>query len=435
MSKLSRRLILAAASLAALAAIAWWMIHIPAVQDAIFRRVIERTLAATRNDLLAPDALRVVLCGTGNPLADRDRAAACTAIFAGGNIYLVDIGPGAWKNLALWHIPAARVAAVMFTHFHSDHIGDLGEAQHRDWANGRDHPLRVYGPPGVDQVVNGFAQAYSLDEGYRIAHHGAALMSPQNWQMQPLAVKIDTPAGASPCAGGTATVLEENGLKVTAFTVNHAPVAPAYGYRFDYKGRSVVVSGDTKPCANLVAVSKGADVLIHEGQVGASGQADSGSGGTIGNARVAKIMADIRRYHTTPVEAATEANEAGVQLLVMSHLGPPTPNALARIAFMRGVADVRPHGVILGYDGLLLTLPAGSKEIETSYGPLTVSTRRLELVTDRHVLDAADEARAQTLDRSRHFRVIESFRQLREDHRQFQPRQVRPETEMLPDAE
>jgi len=94
---------------------------------------------------------------------------------------------------------------------------------------------------GVDQVVNGFAQAYSLDEGYRIAHHGIALMSPENWQMQPLAVKIDTPVGTSPCAGGSATVLEENGLKVTAFTVDHAPVAPAYGYRFDYKGRSVVV--------------------------------------------------------------------------------------------------------------------------------------------------------------------------------------------------
>ena len=203
MSKLSRRLILAAAALAALAAIAWWMIHIPAVQDAIFRRVIARTLAETRNDLLAPDALRVVLCGTGNPLADRERAAACTAIFAGGNIYLVDIGPGAWKNLALWHIPAPRIAAVMFTHFHSDHIGDLGELNIETWANGRDHPLRVYGPVGVDQVVNGFAQAYSLDEGYRIAHHGIALMSPANWQMQPLAVKIDTPAGTSPCAGGS----------------------------------------------------------------------------------------------------------------------------------------------------------------------------------------------------------------------------------------
>src|SRR5271170_1913011 len=169
MSRLSRKLIAVAAVLAILIAAGWWMLHLPAVQDAIFRRVIANTLEATRNDLLAPDALRVVLCGTGNPLADRNRAAACTAIFAGGNIYLVDIGPGAWKNLALWRIPAARIAAVMFTHFHSDHIGDLGEANLETWAQGRDHPLRVYGPPGVDQVVGGFEEAYSLDEGYRIA--------------------------------------------------------------------------------------------------------------------------------------------------------------------------------------------------------------------------------------------------------------------------
>jgi ribonuclease Z len=366
MSKFSRRLTLTGVAVAALVVIAWWMIHIPAVQDAIFRRVIAQTLAATRNDLLADDALRVVLCGTGNPLADRERAAACTAIFAGGNIYLVDIGPGAWKNLSLWHIPAPRVAAVMFTHFHSDHIGDLGELNIETWAQGRDHPLRVYGPPGVDQVVNGFAQAYSLDEGYRIAHHGSALMPASNWQMQPLVVKIDTPPGVSPCAGGSAKVLEENGLKVTAFTVDHAPVAPAYGYRFDYKGRSVVVSGDTKTCANLVAAATGADVLIHEAQAAHLVKLIEEAADRIGNPRVAKIMSDIRRYHTTPTEAASEANQAGVAMLVLSHIGPPTPNALARIAFMRGVADVRPRGVILGYDGLLLTLPAGSKEIETS---------------------------------------------------------------------
>lgn len=342
------------------------MIHIPAVQDAVFRRVIAQTLASTRNDLLEPDALRVVLCGTGNPLADRNRAAACTAIFAGGNIYLVDIGPGAWKNLALWHIPALRIAAVLFTHFHSDHIGDLGEANLESWAQGRDHPLRVYGPPGVEQVVAGFEQAYALDEGYRIAHHGAALMPSANWQMQPLVVKIDTPAGVSPCAGGSATVLEENGLKVTAFTVDHAPVAPAYGYRFDYKGRSVVVSGDTKKCANLVAAATGADVLIHEAQAAHLVKLIQEGAERIGNARVAKIMSDILRYHTTPIEAASEANQAGVQLLVLSHIGPPTPNMLARIAFMRGVADVRPRDIVLGYDGMLLTLPAGAKSIETS---------------------------------------------------------------------
>ena len=88
-----------AAVVAALVVVAWWMIHIPAVQDAVLRRVIARTFAGTRNDLLEQDSMRVLLCGTGNPLPDRERADACTAIFAGGNFYLVDTGAGAWKNL------------------------------------------------------------------------------------------------------------------------------------------------------------------------------------------------------------------------------------------------------------------------------------------------------------------------------------------------
>jgi ribonuclease Z len=127
-----------------------------------------------------------------------------------------------------------------------------------------------------------------------------------------------------------------------------------------------VVSGDTVRCANLVTAATGADVLIHEAQAADLVKLSQDAAERSGNARVAKIMHDIRLYHTTPIEAASVANQAGVQMLVFSHIGPPTPNVLARIAFMRGVAAVRPHGVMLGYDGMLLTLPAGSKTIDIS---------------------------------------------------------------------
>ncbi|MGA8793003.1 MBL fold metallo-hydrolase [Candidatus Binatus sp.] len=366
MSRSAKRLTACGAALVLLAGLAWWMAHVPAVQDALLRRMVERTLGATRNDLLADNALRVVLCGTGNPLPDPNRADACTAVLAGGNMYLVDAGPGSWKNLALWHLPAPKLAAVMLTHYHSDHIGDLGDINMQTWAQGRANPLRVFGPPGVEQVVGGFAQAYALDRDYRVAHHGAALMPPANWTMEPHVVKIDAEPGAAPCAGGSATVLEENGLKVTAFTVNHAPVVPAYGYRFDYKGRSVVISGDTTKCANLVAQARGADLLIHEAQSATMVKLIEDAASRRGNARVAKIMSDILRYHTTPEDAAAEANQAGVRLLVLSHIGPPTPNAFVRMSFMRGVGAVRPRGVVLGYDGMLLTLPAGSDTIDIS---------------------------------------------------------------------
>lgn len=107
-------------------------------------------------------------------------------------------------------------------------------------------------------------------------------------------------------------------------------------------------------------------MLIHEAQAAHLVKLIQEAAERRGNARVAKIMADILRYHTTPVEAASEANQAGVEMLVLSHIGPPTPNVLVRIAFMRGVAEVRPRGVVMGYDGMMLTLPAGSKAIETS---------------------------------------------------------------------
>ena len=364
---IKRNLFRIGAALIGVAVVVAIFVRVPAIQDALVRRAIHQALSANRDSLLRTDALRVLLCGTGNPLADRSRADACTAVIVGGGIYLVDVGPNSWKNLALWHIPGAKLRAVMITHYHSDHIGDLGEANLQSWAQGRDHPLKVYGPPGVEQVVNGFAQAYSLDEGYRIAHHGAALMPPDNWQMQ--AVPIEMPVTALPGAEAqhfAVTVLDEDGLKVTAFTVDHAPVAPAYGYRFDYKGRSVVISGDTRPCANLVENSRDADVLVSEAQSAEMVKMIEAEARAQGNERAAKIMHDILRYHTTPAEAATEANEAGARMLVLSHIGPPTPNAIARMIFMRGVSAIRPHGVVLGYDGMLLTMPAGSTAIDIS---------------------------------------------------------------------
>ncbi len=107
-------------------------------------------------------------------------------------------------------------------------------------------------------------------------------------------------------------------------------------------------------------------MLIHEAQAAHLVKLIQQGAEQIGNARAAKIMSDILRYHTTPLEAASEANQAGVQLLVLSHIGPPTSNLLSRIAFMRGVANIRPHGTVIGYDGLLLTLPTNSKAIESS---------------------------------------------------------------------
>jgi ribonuclease Z len=175
-----------------------------------------------------------------------------------------------------------------------------------------------------------------------------------------------TPIEATEGAG-LVPVLEEGGLRITAFPVDHRPIVPAYGYRFDYRGRSVVVSGDTVKSPGLSAAARGADVLVHEAQANHLVAAIGDAAEAIGGERVTTIMRDIPSYHTTPVEAAEIANAARVRLLVLSHLNPPPPTRIAQLVFERGVARVRPTGWAVADDGLTIALPAGSDTLEITH--------------------------------------------------------------------
>ncbi len=340
----------------ALCGVALAALRLPAVEDFLIARALARATRLQADDLFAEDALRVLFCGTGSPLPHATRAKACVAVIAAGQFYLVDVGPGSWNRLALARVDASRIGGVFVTHFHSDHIGDLGEVDLQTWAAGRAAPLAVFGPPGVERLVAGFEEAYALDAEYRIAHHGADFLPAEAGRMEARPI-------AGPDAGVPSVALERDGLRITAFAVDHAPIRPAYGYRFDWGGRSVVVSGDTVKSASLIAASRGVDVLAHEAQanhlIARIGEATAKAG----RARAAKIMADIPSYHTSPVEAAEVANEAGARLLVLYHLNPPPPAALFERAFVRGVAEVRAGDWVVAEDGMLLELPRGSDEI------------------------------------------------------------------------
>jgi ribonuclease Z len=250
------------------------------------------------------------------------------------------------------------IGAVFLTHLHSDHIGELGEFNLQTWAAGRSGPMRVYGPDGVSDVVQGYTQAYAADTRFRVAHHGPALLPPERATMVAIPV---LPDGA-----GAARILDEDGVVVTAFVVAHDPVKPAFGYRFDYGGRSVVVSGDTRPCPNLVEHARGADVLVHEAQANALVRIMETAARDTGEARVAKILGDIPSYHSDPADVAREAVTAGVRLLVLTHLTPPPDNALLAGIFRRDVDAVPPRGLVLGEDGTLVVLPMGSDAVRVT---------------------------------------------------------------------
>jgi ribonuclease Z len=319
----------------------------------LMERTVARNLGAGRIAEL-PDGLHVGLCGAGSPLPDPERSGPCVAVVAGRSLWIVDAGSGAARVLARMRLPPGRVRGVLLTHFHSDHIDGLGELMLLRWTGGAHAaPLPVYGPPGVETVVDGFDRAYALDAGYRVAHHGPAVMPPAG--AGGVARSFATPA-----AGTSAVVFEQDGLRVTTFAVDHAPVVPAVGYRFDYRGRSAVVSGDTAKSAEVARAAEGADLLVHEALAPAGGAARPRAAARAGAKNVEQITRDILGYHTTPVEAAEIARDAGVRRLLYYHIVPPLPLAPLRTVFLRGVADVYDGPVTIGRDGTLVSMPAGS---------------------------------------------------------------------------
>lgn len=312
-----------------------------------------------------PDGLHVGLCGAGSPFPDALRSGPCVAVVAGRRLYVVDAGDGAARNLQRMALTPGRVEAVLLTHFHSDHIDGLGALMLQRWVGGANTtPLPVHGPDGVDAVVAGFNAAYMQDRGYRVAHHGAQTVSPDGFGGTPksFAVKATTPFTRA-TEQADVVVISDGDLKISAFPVSHAPIEPAVGYVFEYKGRKVVISGDTTPSVRVEAAAKGADVLIHEALAPDLVRLLEEGARAAGRPKLEKIFKDITDYHTTPEQAADIAQRAGAGYLLLHHIVPALPVAALEGPFL-GAARWRFSGPIkLGRDGDFISLPATSKAI------------------------------------------------------------------------
>ena len=292
------------------------------------------------------DGLQVFLCGTSSPMPAPGRAQACVAVLAGESLYVVDTGAGSAQVATLSRLPLERLEAVFLTHFHSDHIAALPEFNLNSWVAGRPRPLEVFGPSGVSEVVDGLNDAYRLDRSYRVAHHGEALMAPDLGVMQ-----------ASLMAAGT--VLDFGDLSITSFEVNHNPIRPAVGYRFDYRGRSVVISGDAIVTQSLIDAAAGADLLLQDAlSLPIIKTLERASAGT----RMENILHDIQDYHAHGSDLGALVDQSGVRQLALYHLVPPPSNALFEKIFSRDLPD----GTIVTEDGMIFELPAGSREVSVA---------------------------------------------------------------------
>ncbi|MHA7817510.1 MAG: MBL fold metallo-hydrolase [Pseudohaliea sp.] len=353
-----RRLLLAACFLLLVAAVLAGVLRRP-IGEELFERAASARIADAARGAVTSDSLRVYLCGSGSPMPDAARAGPCVGILAGPHRLVIDAGSGGPRKLAAMGFPVGGLEQVFLTHLHSDHIDSLGELVLIDWVGGegRAAPLPVAGPPGVERVVDGFNRAYAPDRGYRIVHHGEAIAQPAGYGAE---ARVIPPP---PADGGAVPVYEDGELTVSVFLVDHAPVAPAYGYRVAWRDRVAVVSGDTVYSENLVRAARDADLLLHEALAPAMVRTLRDALDREGAANTARIMDDILDYHASPVDAARAASEAGVAALVLYHLVPPLPRAYLQRAFLGDAPGHFDGPLRVGVDGLLVTLPAGSDAI------------------------------------------------------------------------
>jgi ribonuclease BN (tRNA processing enzyme) len=246
---------------------------------------------------------RLILLGTGGgPRPRPHRTASSQVILVDGAAYVVDCGDGVARQLAAAGVPLTSLRHIFITHHHSDHIADYGTLIQLAWAVGLDTRLDTWGPPPLEKVTKLFLEMSAYDINIRIADEGYPPLAP-------LVHPHELTRGGA--------VLSEGPVKVSTTVVPHPIVEPALAYRFDTPDRSIVISGDTAPSDNLIQLAKGADVLVHEAMYmpGVDRLA----------ARVPNhpgLKQHLLASHTSAEDAGRVAQQAGVKLLVLSHLVP-----------------------------------------------------------------------------------------------------------------
>lgn len=320
-------------------------------QDQLVNKIMTKRIADRLNNVVMEqftDTLSVAICGAGSPLPDPQRSGSCAVVLAGDQVVMIDAGSGV-SQVSAMGIPLGLVDNVFLTHFHSDHINSMGELMTQRWANsGKDFPISVHGPMGTEAIVAGFNMAYGPDRSYREAHHTTSVMPPSGGLAKAHPFKVPGTEGL--------VVLEKNGLRVTVFPVDHSPVDPAVGYKFEYKGRSLVFSGDTAKSPVVQKFAKGSDVLIHEALSRPIVELITSVATELHRPRVAKITEDILDYHTSPVEAAEVAEAAKVPFLLFSHIVPQLPIANLQKRFVEGVEEAYSGEFSIAQDGSFVSV-------------------------------------------------------------------------------
>ncbi len=244
--------------------------------------------------------MQVIILGSGSPLPDPQRAGPATLVRTSAGDLLFDCGRGVLMRAAAVGSGAGAFRALFLTHLHSDHITDLNDIYTMRWAMSfQPNPLPLFGPPGTATLLKATEAMLEPDIGYRLAHHG-------DLQWRPSAEVSEVERGV---------IFDEGTVRITVGPTDHAPVRPTVGYRIDDGKKSVVIAGDTVPCAGLDELCRGADVLVHT---------------VVRRDLIEQFglprLTDVLDYHSSVPNAAQTAARNGVGLLLLTHLVPtPAP--------------------------------------------------------------------------------------------------------------
>jgi len=241
--------------------------------------------------------IEVTLLGTGSPMVDPNRAGPSTLVRAGSHLFLVDCGRGVLMRAAAVGVGAGNITALLLTHLHSDHITDLSDVITTRWISTFTRtPLPVYGPPGTAALVAATLEVLAPDIGYRIGHHPDIT--------EPPAIEVHEFTEGP--------IWDADGVRIRVAPTDHRPVEPTLAFRIEYADASVVLAGDTVPCAGLDEIAVGAGALVHT---------------VIRKDLVAlapqQRLRDILDYHSSVEQAAATAQRAGVGTLILTHYVPP----------------------------------------------------------------------------------------------------------------
>jgi ribonuclease BN (tRNA processing enzyme) len=290
-------------------------------------------LAATRFRIVAaePARTRLILLGTGGgPRPRKASSASAQVILSNDLAYVIDCGDGVARQLAFAGVPFTALRHIFITHQHSDHTADYGNLVWLAWTAGLSTRVDAWGPPPLDRMTKLFFQMNAADINTRMKNE-------RRVAIEPLIHVHEIRRGG--------IVMADENIKVTAALVDHPPVIPAFGFRFDARDRSIVISGDTAPSDNVVKLARGADVLVHSVMYP---PAIDRLVGRVSNAPALKES--ILAHQTSAEDAGRIAEAAGVHTLVLSHLVPADDPEVTEAMWLEAAKSHFGGKVIVGRD-------------------------------------------------------------------------------------